>query len=79
MIHIRKRDALAAGRALNEMMERIDGGTEMIDTARLRHAVRIANDVIYLWGLVPREMRESIEEEAQANGVQLHTAPERGM
>ena len=75
--HISKRRAVKAGNTLNEFLGLAAKGAKtpeaLEECVKAEKAVRIANDIIYLWNRVPRDIRIRIEEEAEADGISLHS------
>lgn len=78
---IRRRDATRAGETLNEAVRLIGytcGEICMQGTVkRIENAVRLANEIIYQYFLIPREIREQyFREELRPDGVRMQTPPE---
>ena len=86
---ISRRAAVRAGKKLNEMVERLSGRTpDGMRTCRLMperevdelaEAVRIANEVIYQYNAIPKDVREfwwTGYKEAGEDGVPVCDTPE---
>lgn len=77
---IRRRDATRAGETLNEAARLIDEIGDKVtnaDVLRISNAVRLANEIIYQYFLIPREIREQyFREELGPDGVRMQTPPE---
>lgn len=70
---ISRKSALKAGKTLNALAE----GQERILKTSVKEAVRIANEVMFQYYLIPRAIREEYyREELAADGVQLQDLPE---
>ena len=78
---IRRRDATRAGETLNEAARLIGytcGEVCMQGTVkRIENAVRLANEIIYQYFLIPRDIREMyFRKELADDGVRMQAAPE---
>jgi hypothetical protein len=70
---ISRKTALKAGKTLNAVA---DGSGDVLKTS-FREAVRIANELMYQYYLIPRAIREEYyREELSADGIQLQDLPE---
>lgn len=70
---ISRKAALKAGKTLNAVA---DGSGDVLKTS-FREAVRIANELMYQYYLIPRAIREEyFREELMTDGVRVCDSPE---
>jgi len=70
---ISRKSALKAGKTLNALAE----GQERILKTSVKEAVRIANEVMFQYYLIPRAIREEYyREELAADGVRVQAVSE---
>ena len=70
---ISRKSALKAGKTLNALAE----GQERILKTSVKEAVRIANEVMFQYCLIPRAIREEYyREELAADGVRVQAVSE---
>lgn len=70
---ISRKTALKAGKTLNAVAD----GEERVLKASFQEAVRIANEVMFQYYLIPRHVREEyFREELILDGVRMQAAPE---
>lgn len=81
MATIGKRAAMRCGKTLNDlathcMKMATNGAMSQQAAERTQEAVRVANEIIYQYYIIPRDVREYWHQEVGADGVPLHVREE---
>lgn len=75
-----RRTSMMAGKTLNQMAERIRNLHSVVnvgDAAEFENAVRIANEIIYQYYLIPKDVREFWHQEVGAYGIRVQNLAEK--